>query len=47
MKKANKTTQREPSKRSLREIPEIDFSKVRVKRNPPRARYAFPTGSGL
>jgi hypothetical protein len=27
---------REPSKRSLREIPEVDFRKVRVRRN----RYA-------
>lgn len=36
MKKANRRGQREPSKRSLREIPEVDFRKVRVKRN----RYA-------
>jgi hypothetical protein len=34
MKKANRKTHREPSRRSLREMPEVDFRKVRVKRNP-------------
>jgi hypothetical protein len=34
--KANKQRQREPSRRSLREIPEVAFRKVSVKRN----RYA-------
>jgi hypothetical protein len=34
MKKASRRSQREPSKRSLREIPETDFAKVRVRRNP-------------
>lgn len=34
MKKASKKAQREPSKRSLREIPEVDFREGRVKRNP-------------
>lgn len=32
--------QREPSKRSLREMPEVDFSKARVRRNPYAARIA-------
>ncbi len=32
--------QREPSKASLREIPEVDFSKTRVRRNPYAARIA-------
>ena len=36
MKKANRKAQRQPSRRSLREIPEVDFRNVRVKRN----RYA-------
>jgi hypothetical protein len=36
MKKVNRRGQRDPSKRSLREIPEVDFRKVRVTRN----RYA-------
>lgn|SRR5574340_424317 len=36
MKKANRTAQREPSKRSLDEMPEVDFRRARVKRN----RYA-------
>ena len=40
MKKARKKAQREPSKRSLREMPEVDFSKVRVKRNVYAARIA-------
>jgi len=40
MKKANRMAQREPSKRSLREIPEVDFRKVRVKRNPYARRIA-------
>lgn len=34
MKKAPAKARREPSKRSLRDIPEVDFDKVRVKRNP-------------
>ncbi len=32
--------QREPSKASLREIPEVEFSKTRVQRNPYAARIA-------
>ncbi|MCU0241993.1 MAG: hypothetical protein MUF51_06180, partial [Vicinamibacteria bacterium] len=40
MKKANSKAQRGPSKRSLREIPEVDFSKVRVRRNPYTERIA-------
>src|SRR5271169_3555632 len=36
MKKENRRAQREPSERSLREIPEVNFRRVRVKRN----RYA-------
>jgi hypothetical protein len=32
--------QREPSKASLREIPEVDFSSARVRRNPYAARIA-------
>jgi hypothetical protein len=31
---------REPSRRSLREIPEIDFTKAKVRRNPYAARIA-------
>ncbi len=34
MKKAVKKQRREPSKASLREMPEIDFSKVQVRPNP-------------
>ena len=34
MKRASRRTQRPPSRRSLREIPEVDFRKVRLKRNP-------------
>ena len=33
MTKANSRAQRERSKRSLQEMPEVDFRKVRVKRN--------------
>lgn len=40
MKKANSRAQREPSKRSLREMPEVDFRKVRVKRNAYARRIA-------
>ena len=40
MKKAKKSRQPEPSRASLREIPEIDFSKVRVRRNPYAGRIA-------
>ncbi len=36
MKKAKKSSQREPSAASLREIPEVDFSKVQARPN----RYA-------
>jgi hypothetical protein len=38
MKKATKT--REPSRASLREIPEVDFAKATVRRNPYAARIA-------
>jgi len=38
--KAAKKHKRGPSKASLREIPEVDFSKVRVRRNPYAARIA-------
>ena len=40
MKKAKKRSSLEPSTASLREIPEIDFSSVRVRRNPYAARIA-------
>jgi Ribbon-helix-helix protein, copG family len=40
MRKANSRAQREPSKRSLREMPELDFRSVRVKRNPYAERIA-------
>jgi hypothetical protein len=40
MKKANRQAQREPSKRSLREMPEVAFRKARVKRNPYARRIA-------
>ena len=40
MKKASRRTQREPSKRSLREMPEVDFRKARVKQNPYARRIA-------
>jgi hypothetical protein len=40
MKKANRRAQRPPSKRSLHEIPEVDFRKVRVKPNPYARRIA-------
>jgi hypothetical protein len=40
MKKANRGAQREPSKRSLREIPQTDFRKVRLKRNVYAGRIA-------
>jgi hypothetical protein len=40
MRKANRRGQREPSRRSLREMPEVDFRKVRVKRNPYARRIA-------
>ena len=33
MKKGSDRATREPSKKSLREMPEVDFRKVRVKRN--------------
>lgn len=38
MKKVRKP--REPSKASLREIPEVDFAKAKVRRNPYAARVA-------
>ena len=34
------TRAREPSKRSLKEIPEIEFARVKVRRNPWAARIA-------
>lgn len=40
MKKARKSDPREPSRASLREMPEVDFSKVRVRSNPYAARIA-------
>ncbi len=40
MKKENRRTQRGPSKRSLREMPEVDFRTARVKRNPYARRIA-------
>jgi hypothetical protein len=40
MKKANRKRHREPSRRSLHEIPEVDFRKARVKRNPYARRIA-------
>lgn len=40
MKKANSKMQREPSKRSLREMPEVDFRKTLVKRNAYARRIA-------
>ena len=40
MKKASRKTQRGPSKRSLREMPEVDFREARVKRNPYARRIA-------
>jgi hypothetical protein len=40
MKKANRRAQREPSKRSLREMPEVDFRTAGVKRNPYARRIA-------
>jgi hypothetical protein len=41
MKKAPEKARREPAARSLREIPEVDFGKVRVKRNPYARRVAI------
>jgi Ribbon-helix-helix protein, copG family len=45
MKKASKKIRRtpkhpEPSKASLKEMPEVDFTKARVRRNPHAARIA-------
>lgn len=40
MKKAKRRRQEEPSKASLREIPEIDFSTAKVRKNPYAARIA-------
>src|SRR5207245_2477027 len=40
MKKAKTRSQREPSAASPREIPEVDFSKSRIRRNPYAARVA-------
>ena len=39
-KAARRRAQREPSKRSLREMPEVDFRTARVRRNPYAARIA-------
>ena len=40
MKKARRGTAKEPSAASLREIPEIDFTRAKVRRNPYAARIA-------
>jgi hypothetical protein len=40
MKKVNRKAPREPSKRSLHEMPEVDFCTARVKRNPYARRIA-------
>lgn len=40
MKAAKKRKQREPSKASLRDIPEVDFKRAKVRRNPYAARIA-------
>jgi len=40
MKAGKRRKQREPSKASLHEIPEVNFSKARVQRNPYAARIA-------
>jgi len=45
MKKA--PSHREPSKASLREIPEVDFRTAKVKRNPYAARIAAEGGIHL
>lgn len=39
-KESDKRVQREPSRRSLRDIPEVDFRKARVWRNPYARRIA-------
>ena len=44
MKKGTRRAQREPSKVSLREMPEVDFRTARVKRNPYARRI---TAAGL
>jgi hypothetical protein len=38
MKTANNCKRKEPSRASLREIPEVDFSKVRIRPNPYSAK---------
>ncbi len=40
MKKASRKKNREPSRRSLREMPDADFTKVKVQRNPYAHRIA-------
>jgi hypothetical protein len=40
MRKAKRSRQAEPSKASLREIPEVDFTTAKVRRNPYAARIA-------
>lgn len=40
MKKGNRNAHREPSRRSLREMPEVDFRTARVRRNPYARRIA-------
>lgn len=40
MKKANGRKAREPSRASLRDMPEVDFTKARVRRNPYARRIA-------
>jgi hypothetical protein len=46
MKKASKKTKKrtEPSRASLKEIPEVDFSRARVRKNPYAARIAKDGG---
>jgi hypothetical protein len=40
MKKATRRSAAEPSRSSLRETPEVDFEKVKVRRNPYASRIA-------
>ena len=40
MRKVTRRSTKEPSRSSLREMPEVDFSKVRVRRNPYARRIA-------
>jgi len=43
MKKASSRRSKEPSRASLREIPEVDFARAKVRRNP-YARQIAATG---